>query len=125
LALAVVPEDLDGIGVQADRAGPAALGRALDPLPGDDGCQSGDVDLRGIQVDVSPAQVQQLAAAGAGVSGKVIEGEQHPRTRRQAVPRATLPGDRAARAGRAVLHAPGILSPRKDHTQGRSLRSRR
>jgi len=75
LALVVVPEDLNGLGVQADRAGPAALGRALGPFPGDHCRRSGDADLRGLQVDVSPAQVQQLAAAGAGVGGQVIEDE--------------------------------------------------
>jgi hypothetical protein len=39
--------------------------------------------------------------------------------------RGNASGDRTARDGWAVLHPPGILSPRKDHSQGRSLRSRR
>ena len=45
-----------------------------------------------------------------------------PATRRNAPP-----GDRACTRGRAVLLAPGILKPRKDHNQGRtsSLRSGR
>jgi hypothetical protein len=42
-----------------------------------------------------------------------------PRTRRQAVPAVTHPGDRACKSGRAVLLALGILSPRKDHRQER------
>ena len=40
--------------------------------------------------------------------------------RRNAQPMAAT-----AQTGRAVLLAPGILSPRKDHSKGRSLRSRR
>jgi hypothetical protein len=47
-----------------------------------------------------------------------------PRTRRQAIPAVTTPGDRASKGGRAALLAPGIVSPRKDHRQERSLRSR-
>jgi len=41
-----------------------------------------------------------------------------------AVLAVTRPGDRACKSGRAVLLAPGIVSPRKDHSQERSLRSR-
>jgi hypothetical protein len=39
-------------------------------------------------------------------------------------PAVTHPGDRTCKSGQAVLLAPGILSPRKDHRQERSLRSR-
>jgi len=35
-----------------------------------------------------------------------------------------IPGDRACKSRQAVLLAPGIVSPRKDHSQERSLRSR-
>jgi hypothetical protein len=51
-----------------------------------------------------------------------------PRTRPLVVPAVThTPVTARARANRAVLPAPGILKPRKDHNQGRtsSLRSGR
>jgi hypothetical protein len=41
-----------------------------------------------------------------------------PRTRRQAVPAAASPQRRASTEGRAVLHAPGCLSPRKITIKG-------
>ena len=41
-----------------------------------------------------------------------------PRTRRQAVPAATFPQRRASANGRAVLRAPGSLSPRKITIKG-------
>jgi hypothetical protein len=42
-----------------------------------------------------------------------------PGTRWPVAQAVTLPGDRAYLSDRAVLLAPGILSPRKDHRQGR------
>jgi hypothetical protein len=47
-----------------------------------------------------------------------------PRTRRRYRPQR-FPQRRTITNRRAVLLAPGILSPRKDHSRGRSLRSRR
>jgi hypothetical protein len=62
------------------------------------------------------------AAGGAG--SLAAAAAPLPRTRRQAVPAVTHPGDRARKSSRAVLLAPDIVSPRKDHRQERSLRSR-
>jgi hypothetical protein len=44
--------------------------------PPDHGGRSADSDLLCIEVDVGPAQVEQLATAGSGVGGEVEEGEQ-------------------------------------------------
>jgi hypothetical protein len=43
-----------------------------------------------------------------------------PLPARNQFPLQRCPAVAPARAGRAVLHAPGILSPREGHTQGRS-----
>lgn len=75
LALAVISKYLHGFGVDADGAGPAALGRSLDALPPDDGGRARDADLAQVQVDVPPAEVEQFAATGAGVCGEAVEGE--------------------------------------------------
>jgi hypothetical protein len=48
-----------------------------------------------------------------------------PRTRRQAAPAATIPQRRASTDGRAVLLAPGILSPRKITIKGTPAARRR
>ena len=69
LALAVISEHLHGAGVDADDAGSAALSGSLDALPSDDGGRAGDADLGEVQVDVVPAEVEQLAATGAGIGG--------------------------------------------------------
>jgi hypothetical protein len=75
LPLAVISKYLHGFGVDADGAGPAALGRSLDALPPDDGGRARDADLAQVQVDVPPAEVEQFAATGAGVCGEAVEGE--------------------------------------------------
>ncbi len=69
-ALAVISERLRGAGVDAHGAGSAALGGSLDALPSDDGGRARDADLGEIQVDVPPAEIEQLAATGAGVRGQ-------------------------------------------------------
>jgi hypothetical protein len=76
LALAVIPEYLHGLGVDADGAGSAALGRSLDALSGDDGGRAGDADLSEVEVDVAPAEIEQFAATSAGICGEAVEGEQ-------------------------------------------------
>ena len=76
LALAVISKYLHGFGVDADGAGPAALGRSFDALPPDDGDRARDADLAQVQVDVVPAEVEQFAATGASVCGQAVEGEQ-------------------------------------------------
>jgi hypothetical protein len=43
-----------------------------------------------------------------------------PAPRRPVAQALTIPGDRTCVSDRAVLLAPGILSPRKDHRQGRT-----
>jgi hypothetical protein len=55
-ALAVISEYLHGAGVDANDAGPAALGRSLNTLARDDGSRAGDADLAVIQVDVVPVE---------------------------------------------------------------------
>ena len=75
LALAVISEYLHGVGIDADGAGPAALGRSLNALARDDGSRAGNADLAVIQVDVVPAEVEQFTAPGAGVRGEAVEGE--------------------------------------------------
>ena len=45
-------------------------------LAADDGGGTAERDLGGVQVDGVPAQVEQLAAAGAGVGGEPVEGVQ-------------------------------------------------
>ena len=76
LALAVISKYLHGFGVDADGAGPAAVGGSLDALARDDGSRTGDADLGEVQVDVPPAEVEQLALASAGVGDEAVEGEQ-------------------------------------------------
>ena len=61
LALAMIPELLHGIGIDADGAGSAALGGSLDALSRDNGGRARDTDLVEVQVDVPPAEVEQLA----------------------------------------------------------------
>src|SRR5690242_20763473 len=72
----VLPEDLHGTGVDADSPRTARLGRALDPRAADNGHRPGDVDLACGEIDVTPAQVEQLTAARARVGRQVIEREQ-------------------------------------------------
>jgi len=54
----------------------AALDCALDALPGDNGGRAGDEDLRVVQVDIAPAEIEQFAATGAGECREAVEGEQ-------------------------------------------------
>jgi len=58
----MVPEDLHSLSVDADGTRPAALGRSLDALSGNDGGRAGDADLSEVEVDVAPAEIEQLAA---------------------------------------------------------------
>ena len=61
------------------------------------------------------------ALPGGSPTGAAPNAGQLARTRRPVVQAVTLPaGDRACVSDRAVLLAPGILSPRKDHRQGRT-----
>jgi len=64
-----------------------------------------------------------FGAASAATCGAVAlrsrrAAGRHPRARRQAVPRATHPGDRAAELVWAVLLAPDMLLPRKITVKG-------
>ena len=72
----VLAEDGDGLVVNRHDAGPAALGRAVDALARDHGGRPGDGDPLCLQVDIRPAEVEQLAPAGSGVGGDVEEGRQ-------------------------------------------------
>ena len=58
--------------------------------------------------------------AGAAARIAALPPRRSPARRRQPVPAVTHPGDRACKSGRAVLLAPGILSPREDHRQERA-----
>jgi hypothetical protein len=58
------------------------------------------------------------ALPGGSPTGAAPHAGQLARTRRPVAQAVTLPGDRACASDRAVLLAPSILSPRKDHRQG-------
>jgi hypothetical protein len=60
------------------------------------------------------------ALPGGSPTGAAPRAGQLARTRRQVAQAPTLPRDRAGVSDRAVLLAPGILSPSKDHRQGRT-----
>jgi hypothetical protein len=60
------------------------------------------------------------ALPGGSPTGAAPHAGQLARTRRPVAQALTPPGDRARVSDRAVLLAPGILSPRKDHRQGRT-----
>ena len=98
----------DGAGVDADSPRRAALGRALGPLAADDGRRAGDPDFRLVQVDVIPAQVEQLAPPGAGVGGEAVEGRQ-PVTARQLQKDSEL--GRCPHLAEFAARAPGALRP--------------
>ena len=76
LAAKVFTQDDHGVAVDADHPGPATLGGPFHPLAADDGGGTAERDLGGVQVDGVPAQVEQLAPAGAGVGGEPVEGVQ-------------------------------------------------
>jgi hypothetical protein len=60
------------------------------------------------------AAAQARCLSVCGRTARAAAAAPFPRTRREAVPRRHAPpGDRACQSGRAVLLAPGILSPRK------------
>ncbi len=64
-----------------------------------------------------------IGRRGAKPSGKCVAAPhagQFTRTRRPVAQALTIPGDRACVSDWAVLLAPGILSPCKDHRQGRT-----
>ena len=73
---AVVFEDCHGVAVEADRAGPAALGSAFDALAAHDGSGAAEGDLGRVEVNGLPAELEQFAAPSAGVGGQAVEGEQ-------------------------------------------------
>jgi hypothetical protein len=74
----------------------------------------------------TPGRAACRALSGGSPLGAAPPLGQQARTCRQAVPRRNAPPITVtARTDWAVRLAPGILSPRKDHRQGRSLRSRR
>ena len=60
------------------------------------------------------------ALAGGSPTGAAPHAGQLARTRRQVAQALTLPVTAPCVSDRAVLLAPGILSPRKDHRQGRA-----
>src|SRR6185312_13278564 len=66
----------DGLVVNGHDADPAVLGRAVDALARDHGGRSGDGESLCRQVDIWPAEVQQLAPAGSGIGGDVKVGTQ-------------------------------------------------
>src|SRR5262245_49844082 len=76
LAGAVLPEHVDRAGVDADGARSAGLSRAFDPRPANNGRRAGDAHLMSGEIDVAPAQVEQLTAAGTRVGRQVVESEQ-------------------------------------------------
>jgi hypothetical protein len=71
----MVFEDRYGVAVDADRAGPAALGGAFNPLAAHNGGGAAEGDLGRVQFHGGPAEVQQLAAPWSGVGGEAVEGE--------------------------------------------------
>ena len=62
LVSVALAQDGDGFVIYGYDACPATLGRAVDALASDHGRRSGDGDLLGVEIDVSPAEVEQLAA---------------------------------------------------------------
>ena len=70
----VLAQHGDGAVVDGHDAGPPALGGAVDALACDHGRRPGDGDPLCRQVNIRPAEVQQLAPAGSGVRGDVEEG---------------------------------------------------
>jgi hypothetical protein len=70
----VLTQDNDSLAVDADDSGPAAFGCSLDSLALHHGGRSGEGDLSRVEIDRSPAEVEQLAAPGAGIGRKTVEG---------------------------------------------------
>ncbi len=72
----MLPQDGDSFTVDADHAGPAALGGSFHALAAHYGGGAAERDLSGVQVDCLPAEVEQLAAASASVGSEPVEGIQ-------------------------------------------------
>jgi hypothetical protein len=72
--------------------------------------------MAGLPGDSGAAACPRPASGSPPVAGAAAA--PMPRTRRQAVPAATFPQRRASTNGRAVLLAPGSLSPRKITIKG-------
>jgi len=77
----VLAQDGHGVTVDADHPGSAALGGSFDALAAYHGGGAAEGDLGCVQVHRLPAEVEQLAAAGAGIGRQVVEGEQPVRSR--------------------------------------------
>ena len=75
LMVSVFSQDGHCLAVDADYSGPAALGGPLNPLPADDGIRSAECNFSGVKVHSVPAQVKQLATAGAGIGRQTVKGE--------------------------------------------------
>jgi hypothetical protein len=74
LTATVLPQDGDSFTVDADHAGPAALGGFFHALAAHYGGGAAERDLSGVQVDRLPAEVEQLTAASASVGSEPVEG---------------------------------------------------
>ena len=101
--------DLDSARIDADHPGPASVGFPVVPLAVDDIGGPGDGDLGGVEVDVGPAQVQQLPASGTGVGGQPVVSAQavlpgHPEKGPQFAGGSQLPGLSCARARPLRVH---------------------
>jgi hypothetical protein len=70
-----------GFAVDADGAGPAAFGGALDTLAADDGSRPAESHLGGVEVHGAPAEIQEFATSCAGVGSEPVEGKEPVRPR--------------------------------------------
>jgi len=106
------------------RAGPGRLRvqrRGSQPRESRAGTEGNRQSREGLQVDAPTRGRQPAAPYGRKPTGRgAASGRQppHPQAADYRLQRA--PDDRAHATDRAVLAAPGILSPRKDHRQGRA-----
>ncbi len=73
----VTTEHAHRLRVEAHHPGPPALGGAFHSPAVDDGDRTGDADLRGVEVDVRPAQAQQFPAPNSRTK-RVSEGSFSP-----------------------------------------------
>lgn len=77
----MLPQDGNGLAVDADDPGPAALGHSFCALAADDCGRSAKGDLSRLDVNGIPAQVEQLAATSSRVSGEAVVGVEPMRSR--------------------------------------------
>lgn len=78
----VFAQHCDSVRVDGDGPGSAALGGPLDAFARDDSSGAHDLNAAGVEIDVGPTEVEQLAAPRTGVCGQTVKGVEAMRTNR-------------------------------------------